>query len=334
MLKNDQILLKSRPIGMPDAENWQSQTQDIDENTLTQGEFIIKTNFISLDPAMRGWMSDAKSYIAPVQIGEVMRASTVGEVVFSQNAEFPVGTKVVGMWGTQTYSISNGKGVSKVDTTHIPLSVYLGVLGGAGLTGYFGLLEIGKLKEGDRVLVSGAGGAVGMVVGQIAKIKGCTVVGIAGGKEKCDFVVNELGFDACIDYKNQDVKKTLRQYMPEGVDVYFDNVGGEILDIALGHIRRKARIVICGAISQYNNMQEMYAPKNYLSLLVNSASMEGFVIFDFAKDYAKGVMEMAQWILAGKLKYKEHIIKGLHNFPNSLKMLFKGENLGKLVLEV
>jgi NADPH-dependent curcumin reductase len=333
-MQNIQILLKSRPNAMPLAENWQYNTQEINENSLSVGEFLIKTHFISLDPAMRGWISEAKSYIAPVQIDEVMRASTAGEVIFSQNADFPVGTKVVGMWGTQEYTISNGKGVSKVDTTHIPLSVYMGMLGGAGLTGYFGLLEVGKLKEGDSVLVSGAGGAVGMTVGQIAKIKGCKVIGIAGGKEKCDFVVNELGFDACIDYKNEDIKKMIRTHLPQGIDVYFDNVGGEILDIALAHIRRKARIVICGAISQYNNMQEMYAPKNYLSLLVNSASMEGFVIFDFAKEYSKGIIEMSKWILEGKLKYKEHFVKGLENFPNALQMLFKGENLGKLVLEV
>ncbi len=333
-MKNTQILLKSRPNGMPLAENWHFNSQEIDEKSLSAGEFLIKTQFVSLDPAMRGWISDAKSYIAPVQIEEVMRASTAGEVISSQNADFPVGAKVVGMWGTQEYTISNGKGVSKVDTTHIPLSVYMGMLGGAGLTGYFGLLEVGKLKEGDTVLVSGAGGAVGMTVGQIAKIKGCKVVGIAGGKEKCDFVVNELGFDACIDYKSEDIKKMIRTHLPQGIDVYFDNVGGEILDIALAHIRRKARIVICGAISQYNNMQEMYAPKNYLSLLVNSASMEGFVIFDFAKDYTKGVIEMSKWILEGKLKYKEHFVKGLENFPNALQMLFKGENLGKLVLEI
>lgn len=331
-MKNHQFLLASRPTGLPTRANWNYVETETPE--LQEGEILIQTQFISLDPAMRGWMNDAKSYIPPVGIGEVMRAGTAGRILDSKNPQFEVGEAVTGYWGVQEYTVSNGKGITKVDTSFVPLEVYTGTLGTAGLTAYFGLLNIGEPKAGETVVVSGAAGAVGMIVGQIAKIKGCRVIGLAGGQTKCDFVVNELGFDACIDYKNEDIRKSLKQHAPEGVDVYFDNVGGDILDVVMAQIRRKARIIICGAISQYNSTTGIAGPKNYLSLLVNSARMEGFVVFDFAKEYGKGIVDMIQWMKEGKLKSKEHVVEGFDTFPETLLMLFKGENLGKLVLKV
>jgi NADPH-dependent curcumin reductase CurA len=245
-----------------------------------------------------------------------------------------VGDFVYGTFGVQEYAVVKGKTVTKVDPKIAPLTVYLGTLGMPGMTAYFGLLDVGQPKPGETVVVSGAAGAVGTVVGQIAKIKGCRVVGIAGGAEKCRYIKDELGFDAAIDYKHEDVKEALRTHCPKGIDVYFDNVGGEILDAALTRITRDARIVICGAISQYNNTGPVKGPANYLSLLVNRASMKGMVVFDYADRYADAAREMAGWMAAGKLKSREYIVKGLDTFPETLLKLFKGENTGKLVLQV
>jgi NADPH-dependent curcumin reductase CurA len=283
---------------------------------------------------MRGWMNEGKSYIAPVGIGDVMRAGAVGKVIASQNPGFAVGDHVVGMFGIQEYALSDGKGISKVDSRLAPLPVYLGTLGMPGLTAYFGLLEVGALKAGDTVVVSGAAGAVGMPVGQIAKIKGARAVGLAGGPEKCQYVVKELGFDACIDYKKEDVKAKLREHCPDGINVYFDNVGGEILDAALAQLARGARVVICGAISQYNSTTGFKGPSNYMSLLVNAARMEGFVVFNYAARYAEALREMAGWYSAGKLKSREDVAEGFENFPETLLRLFSGENFGKQVLKV
>ncbi len=263
-----------------------------------------------------------------------MRAGAAGRVVESKNPGFAVGDHVTGLFGVQEYAISNGQGVNKVDTKFAPLPVYISTLGAPGMTAFFGLLETGELKPGDSVVVSGAAGAVGAVVGQIAKIKGCPVVGIAGGPEKCRYIVNELGFDAAIDYKSEDVRKALQQHCPKGIDVYFDNVGGDILDAVLTQIRRGARIVICGAISQYNNTTPIKGPSNYLSLLVNRATMRGMVVFDYAARYGQAACEMAGWMAAGKLKSREDIVPGLETFPDTLLKLFRGENLGKLVLKV
>ncbi|WP_026374837.1 NADP-dependent oxidoreductase [Aestuariibacter salexigens] len=331
-MKNKQYLLAKRPIGTPTADNWDFVETDVKEPQ--DGEILVKIEYISLDPAMRGWMNDAKSYIEPVQIGEVMRAGTVGYVVKSKAEGFAEGDAVYGHFGVQQYATVSAKGVHKVDPSLAPLERYLGVLGMPGMTAYFGILDTGQPKEGETVVVSGAAGAVGSVVGQIAKIKGCRVVGIAGGKDKCDFVVNELGFDAAIDYKSQNVKKALRETCPNGVDVYFDNVGGDILDDVLTQINFKARIVICGAISQYNNTTPVKGPSNYLSLLVNRARMEGIVVFDNAKNYGIAAKEMAGWIAQGKLQAKEHVEVGIERFPEVLLMLFNGENFGKLVLKV
>jgi NADPH-dependent curcumin reductase CurA len=241
---------------------------------------------------------------------------------------------VVGMFGMQEYALSDGKGLNKVDPKLAPLPMYLGTLGMPGMTAYFGLLDVAAAKPADTVVVSGAAGAVGMPVGQIAKIKGCRVIGIAGGPEKCQYVVKDLGFDACIDYKHEDVKEALKQHCPKGVDVYFDNVGGEILDAVLTQINRGARIAICGAISQYNSTTGFKGPSNYMSLLVNRARMEGFVVFDFAARYGEAAREMAGWMAQGKLKSREDVVPGLETFPETFLKLFKGENFGKLVLKV
>ncbi|MBC7408693.1 MAG: NADP-dependent oxidoreductase [Arcicella sp.] len=331
-MTNTQVKLAARPVGNPKDTDFSIEQTAMP--TIHEGEVLIKTKYISLDPAMRGWMNDGKSYIKPIQIGEVFRAGTAGQIVESNNLDFAVGDYVTGGWGVQEYGVSAGKDLVKVDTNIAPLTTYLATLGMPGLTAYFGILNTGMPKEGETVVVSGASGAVGSVVGQIAKIKGCKVVGIAGDQEKCDYCVNELGFDACINYKTEDVKKALRIACPEGIDIYFDNVGGEILDIVLGQIRLKARIVICGAISQYNNTEPVKGPSNYLSLLVNRAKMEGIVVFDNAANYGKATVEMARWINEGKLHSKVHIEKGIKNFLPTLMMLFSGKNFGKLVLEV
>jgi NADPH-dependent curcumin reductase CurA len=263
-----------------------------------------------------------------------MRAGAVGRVVASQNPNFKSGDHVFGVLGIQEYATVDGKALTKIDPNIAPLPVYLGALGITGLTAYFGLLEIGKPVAGETVVVSGAAGATGMVVGQIAKIKGCRAIGIAGGHEKCDYVVRELGFDACIDYKAENVLDSLRQHCPQGINVYFDNVGGAILDAALACIARHARVVLCGAISQYNSTAPIQGPTNYLSLLINSARMEGFIVFNYASRYAEGVRELATWRAQGKLKSREDIVEGLESFPETLLKLFSGENLGKLMIKV
>jgi hypothetical protein len=329
---NHQFRLAQRPVGLPKRSDWNYVEEPV--RPLAEGEILVKVLYISLDPAMRGWMNDGRSYVPPVGIGEVMRAGAAGRVIESKNPGLAVGDTVTGLFGVQEYAIADGKAVTKVDTKFAPLPVYLGALGMSGLTAYFGLLETGELKTGETVVISGAAGAVGAVAGQIAKIKGCTVVGIAGGAEKCRYIVEELGFDAAIDYKSEDVRKALQKHCPKGVDVYFDNVGGDILDAVLAQIRRGARIVICGAISQYNNTTPVQGPSNYLSLLVNRASMKGMIVFDFAARYGQAAREMAGWMAEGKLKSREDIVPGLETFPDTLLKLFRGENFGKLVLQV
>ncbi len=331
-LTNHQFRLAARPEGLPKRSDWNYVEEPV--SNPGPGQILIKILYISLDPAMRGWMNDGKSYVPPVGIGEVMRAGALGRVIASQNPGYAVGDHVVGMFGMQEYALSDGKGLPKVDPKLAPLPVYMGTLGMPGMTAYFGLLEVAALKTSDTVVVSGAAGAVGMPAGQIAKIKGCRVVGIAGGAEKCQYVVKELGFDACIDYKNEDVKAALKQHCPKGVDVYFDNVGGDILDAVLTQINRGARIAICGAISQYNSTTGMKGPSNYMSLLVNRARMEGFLVFDFAARYGEAAREMAGWMAQGKLKSREDVVPGLETFPETFLKLFKGENFGKLLLKV
>jgi len=335
-LNNRQFRLAARPVGLPKATDWNFTTEPAREPA--DGEVVVQTLYLSLDPAMRGWMNEGKSYIRPVAIDEVMRAGGIGKVVASKSPKFAVGDVVSGGLGVQDYWVgaANDKTAAlyKVDPKAAPLPKYLNALGMPGMTAYFGLLDVGMPKAGETVVVSGAAGAVGQTVGQVAKHKGCRVVGIAGGKDKCDFVVNELGFDACIDYKTGSVKDGLKEHCPKGVDIYFDNVGGEILDTVLTRINLKARIIICGAISQYNNTTPVKGPANYLSLLVNRARMEGIVVFDYADRYPVAAAEMAKWMQEGTFKTREDIVEGLENFPAALLMLFEGKNFGKLVLQV
>ncbi|MEY4346389.1 MAG: hypothetical protein RL032_2221 [Pseudomonadota bacterium] len=338
-LVNHQIRLAARPVGLPKATDWSHTSEPVAEPA--EGGVTLKTLALSLDPAMRGWMNEGKSYIPPVGIDEVMRAGGVGVVIASKNAHYAVGDFVGATFGVQEY-ITIGQnemkrnGLFKIDLRAGTLTQWLNVLGMPGMTGYFGLTDVGMPQAGETVVVSGAAGAVGQTVGQMAKIRGCRVVGIAGGAAKCEWVVKELGFDACIDYKAGlgAVRAGLKEHCPQGVDIYFDNVGGEILDVVLARINRKARIIICGAISQYNNTTAIQGPKNYLSLLVNRARMEGIVVFDYADRYHLAVAEMAGYIKDGRMKSKEDVVVGLQTFPETLLKLFNGENFGKLVLEV
>jgi NADPH-dependent curcumin reductase CurA len=338
---NHQCRLAARPVGLPQASDWQFTEEAVAEPA--EGGVLIKTLALSLDPAMRGWMNEGKSYIPPVGIGEVMRAGGIGVVVASKTPSFAVGDTVTGSPGVQEYWAVSGEQLRKSGLARIDLHVgsitqWLNVLGMPGMTGYFGLLDVGQPQPGETVVVSGAAGAVGQTVGQIAKVKGCRVVGIAGGAAKCEWVVKELGFDACIDYKAEGpnaVRDGLKEHCPKGVDIYFDNVGGDILDAVLARINRKARIIICGAISQYNNTTAVQGPKNYLSLLVHRARMEGIVVFDYADRYHLAIAEMAGYLKDGRMKSKEDVVPGgIAAFPDTLPMLFKGENFGKLVLQV
>lgn len=333
-MQNKQIRLAARPIGNPKDTDFQLTIEELPP--LSTNDVLVEVHQLSLDPAMRGWMNAARSYIRPVEIGEVMRAGGAGKVIASENPKFAVGDFVTGSPGIQQYWLAKeGKGVTKIDTRLAPLSIWLSTLGMTGMTAYFGLLDVGEAKEGDVVVVSGGAGAVGSVVGQVAKIKGCRVVGIAGGQDKVDYMLNELGYDAAIDYRAGNLRTALRKACPEGIDVYFDNVGGEILDTCLSMLRMKARVVICGAISQYNATEGVSGPKNYLSLLVNRAKMEGFVVFDYASRYAEAAMAMGQWLREGKMKSKEHIVEGgVEDFLPTLMTLFEGDKIGKLILKL
>lgn len=337
-LVNHQVRLASRPVGMATAENWQFTEQAVSEPA--DGTVLVKTLVLSLDPAMRGWLNEGKSYIPPVGIGEVMRAGGIGRVVASKDSAFAPGDVVSGLLGVQEYCQSaagrpGSHSLQKIDLKLGTPAQWLNVFGMPGMTAYFGLLDVGLPKPGNTLVVSGAAGAVGQTVGQLAKIKGCRVVGIAGGQAKCDWVVKELGFDACIDYKGGSVREGLKTHCPKGVDIYFDNVGGEILDHVLAKLAPKARIVICGAISQYNNTTPMQGPKNYMSLLVNRARMEGMVVFDYTERFPVAIAELAGYMKDGLLKSKEDIVDGgVAAFPQTLNKLFAGENFGKLVLRV
>jgi NADPH-dependent curcumin reductase CurA len=329
--KNHRFTLAARPVGLPKPTDF--AFEEVDVRALDVGEVLVKVQYISLDPAMRGWMNEGKSYVPPIKIGELMRAIAIGSVVESKHPRVAVGSPVSGMFGLQEYAVASGDALTPVDPKLAPLPVMLDTLGMPGFTAYFGLLDIGKPVAGNTVVVSGAAGAVGSVVGQIAKIHGCRVVGIAGGGDKCRYLT-ELGFDAAIDYKAGDVKAALREHCPKGIDVFFDNVGGDILDAALSQLALHARVIICGAISQYNNTTPVKGPANYLSLLVNRASMTGMVVMDYTPRFGAAAAEMAQWMAAGKLRSRQDIVRGLSQFPQALLKLFSGENQGKLVLEV
>jgi len=332
MSLNRQIRLAARPVGLPEPSAWKLTEEPVP--TPNDGELVVQVDYLSLDPAMRGWMNEGKSYVPPVGIGEVMRAGAVGHVIASKHPGFAVGEHVVGMFGVQEYARSDGRMVTKVDPKLAPLPIWLGTLGMPGMTAYFGLFEVGKPQPGNTVVVSGAAGAVGAIVGQLAKIHGCRAIGIAGGSDKCKYLVDTLGFDAAIDYKHDDVKRALRTHCPNGIDVYFDNVGGDILDAALANLARGARVVICGAISQYN-ATAWKGPANYMSLLVNRATMTGMVVFDWAARYPEAGAKLAGWLAQGKLVSREDVAEGgITAFHPTLLRLFKGENVGKLVLKL
>jgi NADPH-dependent curcumin reductase len=326
------IRLKRRPVGLPTADDWELTSDEVGEPG--EGEVLVEVHYVSLDPAMRGWISEGASYRRPVEIDGVMDAIAVGRVIASSDERFGEGDYVSGMLGVREYAIVRGDGLVKVDPDVAPLPKWLGVLGMPGMTAYLGLMEIGKPQEGQTVVVSGAAGAVGSLVGQIAKLQGARAVGIAGGREKCRYITEELGFDAALDYKNEDVPSGLRAACPNGIDVYFDNVGGEILDAALAQLAFRARVVICGAISQYNSTEGMRGPSNYMSLLVNNASMTGFLVFHYASQYAEAARQMGEWVATGKLESREDVEHGIERFPEVFLMLFEGTNDGKLVLAV
>jgi NADPH-dependent curcumin reductase CurA len=327
---NYQIRLAARPTGLPDSSSWELTSEPVP--VPGSGELVVEVSHLSIDPAMRGWMNAGPSYIEAVEVGAVMRALGLGRVTASEHPEFAVGDHVSGVFGVQQFARSDGRGLVKVDPAAAPLPTYLGALGISGITAYFGLLDVGRLKEGETVVVSGAAGSVGSVAGQIATLKGCRVIGIAGGPDKCAWTVDELGFDAAIDYKAEDVRAALREHAPDRVDVFFDNVGGEILDAVLTRLARGVRIVISGGVSQYNAPQ-VQGPSNYLALIPARGTMTGFVVFDYADRYPEAAAALAGWLREGKLVSREHVVEGgVQAFPETLLKLFAGENTGKMVL--
>lgn len=334
---NGQWRLKRRPSGMVREDDFEYVQEPVPE--LGADEFLVRNVYLAFEPAMRGWLNDVKSYVPPVQLGEVMRASGVGRVVESNNADYPEGTLVTGMFGWQEFAVSNGKPgvmgrIGKVPDGVDP-ALMLSALGGTGLTAYFGMLDVGKPQAGDVVVVSGAAGATGSVAGQIARIKGASkVVGIAGGERKCRWLVEELGFDAAIDYKAENVQTRLREECPKGINVFFDNVGGDILDAALLNMAQNGRIVLCGGISSYNAEELPPGPKNYMQLVIRRCTMAGFILIDYFDQAPRALEDLRGWIDSGELKHAEDVQHGFENTPKTFLRLFTGENLGKQLLKI
>lgn len=331
---NRQILLKSRPIGMPTEDNF--EITDAPEPKLTQDDgVILESRFISVDPYMRGRMSDAKSYVPPYQVGEPISGGIIAEVLESNDESLKAGDFVLGNLPWTERQTAKVDTLKKVDDSRAPLGYYLGILGMPGLTAYFGLLDIGRPEAGETVVISGASGAVGSVVGQIAKMKGCHVVGIAGSDEKIRYMIDELNFDEGINYhKTSDMQQSLDVVCPYGVDVYFDNVGGEISDAVLTFINNEARIVICGQISMYNATEQPVGPRPQTLLLKRSALMQGFIVRDYADRFDEGIKTLAKWLKEGKLTYRQTVTHGFENLPKAFLGLFKGENIGKYLVEL
>ena len=328
---NRQVLLASRPQGWIREENFRIVDAPVPKPD--PGEVLVRGEWLSLDPYMRGRMSDAKSYTAPVEIGQVMVGQVVGEVLESRDRAFSAGDKVLAPLGWQLYGVAAAKTLRKIDVVRAPATYYLGVLGMPGMTAWFGLSEIAKPKRGETLVVSAASGAVGSVVGQLARVAGSRVVGIAGGKAKCAYVVDELGFDACIDYKAEDVPQRLRETCPDGVDVYFENVGGALLDALLAVMNRFSRIVICGLVAEYN-ATEPYGYKRLRSILVNRIRLQGMLVFDWEARYGEALEALSGHLAAGKLKYRESIVEGIDNAPKGLIGLLRGENFGKQLVHL
>lgn len=331
-MQNKQILLNSRPAGLPTTENFRIEDAEIPQPK--DGEVLVRTLYLSVDPYMRGRMSDRKSYVPPFPLNEVIVGGGVAEVAESRSPAFQKGDVVTGMLGWKLYSAAKAEELRKIDPRLAPITTALGVLGMPGLTAYFGLLDICNPQSGETVVVSGAAGAVGTTVCQIAKIKGCRVVGIAGGADKTQYLLNELGVDAAIDYKAEDVQQSLKAACPDGIDVYFDNVGGPISDAVMFLINKSARISICGQISMYKLEQLDVGPRVQPLLLVKSALMKGFIITDYAPRFGAGVIQLGKWLSEGKLKYAENIVEGFENVPRAFLGLFAGENLGKQLVKV
>lgn len=332
-LKNKQVLLISRPVGMPTQQNF--EFKDIPVVEAKEGQVVVRTLYLSVDPYMRGRMNDAKSYVPPYQLNEVIAGGLVGEIVDSKSELFKAGDKVIGMLGWQLYNTVDAKAVTKIDDSIAPVSAYLSVLGLTGLTAYFGLLDIGQPKEGETVVVSGAAGSVGMFVGQIAKIKGARVVGIAGSDDKCDYLKKELGFDATINYKTtENLGQALEEACPNGVDVYFDNVGGAISDAVMSLLNDYARIPLCGAISSYNSTDGDMGPRIQSRLIKTRSLIKGFVLSDYAARQSEGLQELGKWLTEGKLKYEETVVEGFDNVVEAFLQLFQGANLGKMLVKV
>ncbi len=333
MTTNRVARLIKRPQGMVKRDIFDIRDEPLPEPG--EGEFRVKISHISLDPAMRGWMNDARSYVEPVKLGDVMRAFAVGHVEASRNPQFKEGDAVSGRFGVQQYAISDGKGVSRVDEGLAPLPTWLAGLGMPGLTAYFGLYEVAKAQAGETVVVSAASGAVGQVVGQLAKLKGCRAVGIAGGKEKCRMLIDDFGFDAAVDYKAGDLAGQLKAACPNGIDVDFENVGGEIFDTVLTQMNPFGRIAVCGLISSYNALELPPGPKNIRCVLTMRLRMQGFIIFDFTKRYSEAIAALSGWLKEGKLNFVTDVREGgIDAYPDVLNLLYTSGNRGKLVLKV
>ena len=332
---NTQILLASRPEGEPSADNFRTVRSEV--APLADGQVLVRHHYLSLDPYMRGRMSDKKSYAPPQAIDAVMVGGTAGEVVESRSERFAAGDLVVGMGGWQEYSVvdsSKPGTLRKVDVSHVPLSAYLGAVGMPGVTAWYGLFKIIAPKPGNTVVVSAASGAVGSVVGQLAKIGGCRAVGIAGGAEKCGYVTRELKFDACIDYKSEDVGQRLKEVAPDGVDGYFENVGGEIMEAVFARINLRARIALCGLISGYNEDDPPSGPRSFGNLLIKRARLQGFIVLDHFGDAPQAAAEIGELLADGRIEALETVVEGFEKLPDALNMLFDGANTGKLSVKV
>ena len=327
-----QIRLVDYPTGTPTDETW-TITHDPSPE-LRDGEIEVDVQLVSVDPGMKGWISPWRSYIDPVQPGEVMRAFGIGPVTRSASARYAVGDVVSGFTGVQTTAVVDSRAVRPIDLGLGPAELHVSVLGMTGFTGYFGMLDLGRPEAGQTVLVSAASGAVGSVAAQVAKRQGARVVGVAGGPAKCAYLTDILGLDAAIDYKAGPIAESLESAVPDGIDVYFDNVGGETLDAALMEINRKARIVVCGGISQYGDMTTAAGPTNYLQLISKSASMTGFTMLDYMHRIPEAIADLAAWVADGSLSHRQHILDGIETFPEALRMLFRGENHGKLLVRL
>lgn len=332
-MQNKQWRLKRRPVGMVEEADfeWREEPAGVPG----EGEVLVRIVYLSLDPANRGWLIDRPSYLPPVGIGEVMRGLAIGVVEQSEHPGFAPGDIVQGVFGWQQYAVVSGRGLNKLPKQGpLPLTAYLGLLGHIGFTAYFGLLDVGKPQAGETLVVSAAAGATGSIVGQIGKIHGCRVVGLAGSEEKCRWIRDTLGFDAAINYKTEPLLKGLQQQCPQGIDIYFDNVGGDMLEAALALINQRGRVVLCGMIAQYNTPEPPPGPRNLINLLVRRARIEGFIVLDYASRFGEAAAQLGKWMAEGKLQYRVDVVRGLENAPRALNKLFDGSNQGKLIVQV